>query len=41
MTPSAATTLNDELDKVEALGIKIVSEDEAKWSIVQRRSSWN
>lgn len=30
MTPSAATTLNDELDKVEALGIKIVSEDEAK-----------
>jgi len=30
MTPSAATTLNDELDKVEALGIKIVSEDEAQ-----------
>ena len=30
MTPSAATTLNDELDKVEALGIKIISEDEAK-----------
>src|SRR5688572_23051998 len=29
MTPSAATTLNDELAKVEALGIKIVSEDEA------------
>jgi len=29
MTPSAATTLNDELDEVEALGIKIVSEDEA------------
>ena len=29
MTPSAATTLNDELDKVEALGIKIVGEDEA------------
>lgn len=28
MTPSAATTLNDELDKVEALGIKIISEDE-------------
>src|SRR5687767_4975803 len=28
MTPSAATTLNDELDKVEALGITIVSEDE-------------
>ena len=30
MTPSAATTLNDELDKVEALGIKLVSEDEAQ-----------
>ena len=30
MTPSAATTLNDELDKVEALGIKVVSEDEAQ-----------
>ncbi len=29
MTPSAATTLNDELDKVKALGIKIVSEEEA------------
>lgn len=29
MTPSAATTINDELDKVEALGIKIVSEEEA------------
>lgn len=29
MTPSAATTLNDELDKVEALGIKIVSEEES------------
>ncbi|GAB4567450.1 MAG: DUF1786 domain-containing protein [Anaerolineales bacterium] len=29
MTPSAAMTLNDELDKVEALGIKVVSEDEA------------
>lgn len=28
MTPSAATTLNDELDKVESLGIQIVSEDE-------------
>jgi uncharacterized protein (DUF1786 family) len=28
MTPSAATTLNDELDKVEALGIQIVSDDE-------------
>jgi uncharacterized protein (DUF1786 family) len=30
MTSSAATTLNDELDKVEALGIKIVSEDEVE-----------
>lgn len=30
MTPSAATTLNDELDKVEALGIKIISDDEVK-----------
>ena len=30
MTPSAATTLNDELDKVEALGIKILSEDEVQ-----------
>jgi uncharacterized protein (DUF1786 family) len=30
MTSSAATTLNDELDKVEALGIKIVSEEESK-----------
>jgi len=29
MTPSAATTLNDELEKVEALGIKIVSEEES------------
>jgi uncharacterized protein (DUF1786 family) len=29
MTPSAATTINDELEKVEALGIKIVSDDEA------------
>ena len=29
MTPSAATTINDELDKVAALGIKIISEDEA------------
>jgi uncharacterized protein (DUF1786 family) len=28
MTPSAATTLNDELPKVEALGIKIVSDEE-------------
>ena len=30
MTPSAATTLNDELVKVEALGIRIVSDDEAE-----------
>ncbi len=30
MTPDAATTLNDELDKVEKLGIKIVSEEEVK-----------
>ncbi|HEX2998014.1 MAG TPA: DUF1786 domain-containing protein [Anaerolineales bacterium] len=29
MTPAAATTLNDELEKVEALGIRIISEDEA------------
>ena len=29
MTPSAAATINDELEKVESLGIKIVSEDEA------------
>ena len=28
MTPSAATTINDELDKVETLGIKIIGEDE-------------
>lgn len=30
MTPSAATTLNDELDKVEALGVRIVSEEEVE-----------
>jgi uncharacterized protein (DUF1786 family) len=30
MTPSAATTINDELDKVEALGIRIVSDDEVE-----------
>jgi len=30
MTPNAATTLNDELDKVEKLGIKIVSEEESR-----------
>jgi uncharacterized protein (DUF1786 family) len=29
MTAPAATTLNDELDKVQALGIKIIAEDEA------------
>lgn len=29
MTPSAATTLNDELEKVEALGIEVISEEEA------------
>jgi uncharacterized protein (DUF1786 family) len=28
-TPTAAKTLNDEMDKVQALGIEIVSEDEA------------
>ena len=30
MTPDAATTINDELEKVEKQGIKVVSEDEAK-----------
>jgi uncharacterized protein (DUF1786 family) len=30
MTPNAATTLNDELDKVEALGIKLVSDEESR-----------
>ena len=30
MTPSAATTLNDELEKVEALGIKVISGDEVE-----------
>ena len=30
MTASAATTLNDELDKVEKLGIKIIGEDEVQ-----------
>src|SRR5215208_7540596 len=30
MTPSAATTINDELEKVEALGITIVSDDEGR-----------
>jgi uncharacterized protein (DUF1786 family) len=36
MTPHAATTLNDELDKVEALGIKIISEEESKKLEVKR-----
>jgi uncharacterized protein (DUF1786 family) len=34
--PSAATTINDELEKVEALGIKIVADDEVeglKWKV--------
>lgn len=30
MTPSAATTINDELEKVEALGITIVEDNEAR-----------
>jgi uncharacterized protein (DUF1786 family) len=30
MTPSAATTINDELDKVAALGIRIVGEEEVE-----------
>jgi uncharacterized protein (DUF1786 family) len=30
MTPSAATTINDELEKVEALGIKIVGDEDVK-----------
>ena len=30
MTPGAATTLNDELDKVTALGIKIISDEEVE-----------
>ncbi len=30
MTPSAATTINDELDKVERLGIKIIGESEVE-----------
>src|SRR5690349_24035207 len=30
MTADAATTINDELEKVAALGIKIISEDESK-----------
>lgn len=30
MTPGAAVTINDEFEKVERLGIRIISEDEAK-----------
>ena len=30
MTPDAATTINDELEKVEALGIRIVGEDDVE-----------
>ncbi|HRQ33504.1 MAG TPA: DUF1786 family protein, partial [Anaerolineales bacterium] len=30
MTPNAAKTLNDELEKVEALGVQIVGDDEVK-----------
>jgi uncharacterized protein (DUF1786 family) len=37
MTPSAATTLNDELDKVEALGIKIVSDEESPQQSTMQR----
>jgi uncharacterized protein (DUF1786 family) len=36
MTPDAATTINDELDKVERLGIKIVSEEESNELQVMR-----
>jgi uncharacterized protein (DUF1786 family) len=38
MTPDAAVTINDELEKVERLGIKIISEDEANGlsSVVHR-----
>src|SRR5690349_11742392 len=38
LTPAAATTLNDALKKVEALGITVVSENELKglWSSVNR-----
>lgn len=38
MTPSAATTINDELDKVEQTGIRIVSEDEAQE--LRSRAAW-
>jgi uncharacterized protein (DUF1786 family) len=30
MTPSAATTINDELEKVEAMGIRIIGEDDVE-----------
>src|SRR5512141_2230923 len=36
MTPGAATTLNDELEKVKALGIKIISEEESRKLEVNR-----
>ncbi len=36
MTPSAATTINDELEKVERLGIKIISEEEGNGLQVTR-----
>jgi len=36
MTPGAATTLNDELEKVKALGIKIISEEEGRKLEVNR-----
>lgn len=39
MTPSAATTLNDELEKVEALGITIVEDDEAR-KLEERSGKW-
>jgi len=38
MTPDAAVTINDELEKVERLGIKIVSEEEAKRLILRQGS---
>ena len=37
MTPSAATTLNDELEKVEALGIRIVSDEESRQLSIANR----
>jgi uncharacterized protein (DUF1786 family) len=39
MTPAAATTLNDELDKVETLGIRIVSEEESR-KMKEGREKW-